>query len=207
MHLSRGAYSHPAPSLQLVAIGRAALADLGEATPERVARLQEVTSLLPTSPLTPVLQAWHTAEDTGRGADWAAMLAASPQLRPVWITMWAHLRAAEAWMREGNHAEAADHITAGREMAEKLGAAWFITRYAKLAATLAQATQERPGGLTTRELQVVRLVAKGLSNGQIAAQLVVSTKTVSVHVSNILAKLGVASRTEAAAWAQTTGLV
>jgi len=54
-------------------------------------------------------------------------------------------------------------------------------------------------GLTRRELDVLRLVADGLSNGQIGARLYISTKTVSVHVSNILAKLGVSSRTEAAA--------
>jgi DNA-binding CsgD family transcriptional regulator len=54
-------------------------------------------------------------------------------------------------------------------------------------------------GLTRRELDVLRLVAEGLSNGQIGARLYISTKTVSVHVSNILAKLGVSSRTEAAA--------
>jgi len=54
-------------------------------------------------------------------------------------------------------------------------------------------------GLTPRELDVLRLVAEGLSNGQIGGRLFISTKTVSVHVSNILAKLGVASRTEAAA--------
>jgi DNA-binding NarL/FixJ family response regulator len=53
--------------------------------------------------------------------------------------------------------------------------------------------------LTRRELDVLRLVADGLSNGQIGARLYISTKTVSVHVSNILAKLGVSSRTEAAA--------
>lgn len=54
-------------------------------------------------------------------------------------------------------------------------------------------------GLTPRELDVFRLVAEGLSNGQVGARLYISTKTVSVHVSNILAKLGVSSRTEAAA--------
>ena len=46
---------------------------------------------------------------------------------------------------------------------------------------------------------MLRLVADGLSNGQIGTRLYISTKTVSVHVSNILAKLGVSSRTEAAA--------
>jgi DNA-binding CsgD family transcriptional regulator/tetratricopeptide (TPR) repeat protein len=56
-----------------------------------------------------------------------------------------------------------------------------------------------PLGLTPREFDVLRLVAEGLSNGQIGERLFISTKTASVHVSNILAKLGVRSRGEAAA--------
>ena len=51
--------------------------------------------------------------------------------------------------------------------------------------------------LTAREQQVLELVAEGLSNGQIAERLYISRKTVSVHVSAILRKLGAASRTEA----------
>ena len=56
-------------------------------------------------------------------------------------------------------------------------------------------------GLTPREVEVLRLVAAGLSNAAIAAQLFISAKTVSVHVSNILAKLGTATRGEASALA------
>ncbi|MGH3396965.1 MAG: response regulator transcription factor, partial [Streptosporangiaceae bacterium] len=52
-----------------------------------------------------------------------------------------------------------------------------------------------------REFEVLRLVAAGMSNGAIAAELFISAKTVSVHVSNILGKLGAASRGEAAALA------
>jgi DNA-binding NarL/FixJ family response regulator len=48
---------------------------------------------------------------------------------------------------------------------------------------------------------VAALLAEGLTNGQIAQRLYISTKTASVHVSNILAKLGMASRAEVAAWA------
>ena len=61
-------------------------------------------------------------------------------------------------------------------------------------------------GLTSRELEVLRLVADGRSNGQIAEELFISRKTASVHVSNILAKLGVTSRVEAAALAHRRGL-
>ncbi|WTY93324.1 LuxR C-terminal-related transcriptional regulator [Sphaerisporangium sp. NBC_01403] len=55
--------------------------------------------------------------------------------------------------------------------------------------------------LTAREHEVLRLVTTGRSNREIAAELFISAKTVSVHVSNILAKLGVASRGEASATA------
>ncbi|MCA1220099.1 helix-turn-helix transcriptional regulator, partial [Streptomyces sp. 8L] len=61
-------------------------------------------------------------------------------------------------------------------------------------------------GLTPRERDVLRLVAEGLSNRGIAEKLYISPKTASVHVSNILAKLGVSGRTEAAATAHRLGL-
>jgi ATP/maltotriose-dependent transcriptional regulator MalT len=62
-------------------------------------------------------------------------------------------------------------------------------------------------GLTARECEVLRLVADGRSNSEIAAQLFISRKTASVHVSNILAKLGVATRVQAAAVAHRRGLM
>ncbi len=61
-------------------------------------------------------------------------------------------------------------------------------------------------GLTGRELEVLRLLAAGQSNKEIGAELFIATKTASVHVSNILSKLGAASRTEAAAIAHGEGL-
>ena len=62
-------------------------------------------------------------------------------------------------------------------------------------------------GLTPRELQVVRLVARGFTNRQIAATLFISAKTAGAHVSNILAKLGVERRAEAAAVAERLHLL
>jgi len=60
--------------------------------------------------------------------------------------------------------------------------------------------------LTPRELDVLRLVARGRTNREIAAELVISAKTVSVHVSNVLAKLGVSNRNAAALKARDSGL-
>lgn len=64
-----------------------------------------------------------------------------------------------------------------------------------------------PEELTPRELEVLDLLARGLSNKEIAAELVIGEKTVKTHVSNILGKLGVLSRTQAAVYAVQTGLV
>ncbi len=61
--------------------------------------------------------------------------------------------------------------------------------------------------LTTREIEVLRMIAQGLSNQRIADQLVLSEKTVKTHVSSILMKLNVGDRTQAAAIAWRTGLV
>jgi DNA-binding CsgD family transcriptional regulator len=63
-----------------------------------------------------------------------------------------------------------------------------------------------PAALTPREREVAALLAEGLSNGEVARRLYISTKTASVHVSNILGKLGMASRAEVAAWAVRAGL-
>jgi NarL family two-component system response regulator LiaR len=61
--------------------------------------------------------------------------------------------------------------------------------------------------LTEREQEVLRLIAQGLSNGEIAAQLTISEKTVKAHVSNVLGKLHLADRTQAAVFAWREGFV
>jgi DNA-binding CsgD family transcriptional regulator len=63
-----------------------------------------------------------------------------------------------------------------------------------------------PDALTPREREVTRLLAEGLTNSQLAERLYISPRTAAVHVSNILAKLGMTSRTEVAAWAVRSGL-
>jgi DNA-binding NarL/FixJ family response regulator len=62
-------------------------------------------------------------------------------------------------------------------------------------------------GLTRRELEILRLVADGSSNGQLAKKLWVTEQTVKFHLSNIYRKLDVANRTEASRWAQLNGLL
>lgn len=66
---------------------------------------------------------------------------------------------------------------------------------------------DSPESLTDREIEILRLVATGLSNKEIAQELVIGEKTVKTHVSNILAKLNIRSRTQAALYAASIGLV
>ena len=67
-------------------------------------------------------------------------------------------------------------------------------------------TRDNPAGLTTREMDVLRLLARGLRNSDIAADLVVSPKTVDHHVSAVLRKLGVNDRQSAARSAAALGI-
>jgi DNA-binding CsgD family transcriptional regulator len=132
-----------------------------------------------------------------------------------------------AWEAVGQPYEAAVALThaarialaerAGRQAAARLRRAAPIAQRLGAAPLAAQITDltRRAGcdgsagdpGLTSRELEVLRLVAAGQSNREIAAALVISPKTASVHVSNILAKLGAATRTEAAVKAHELGLL
>ena len=69
------------------------------------------------------------------------------------------------------------------------------------------ASRETPGGLTRRELEILKLVADGHSNAALARMLWVTEQTVKFHLSNIYRKLDVANRTEASRWAQINGLL
>ncbi len=97
-----------------------------------------------------------------------------------------------------------------REVAHRLGAQPLLERLRAQgsAATRADGSASgTPGTLTAREAEILALVAEGRSNGEIGRQLFISAKTVSVHVSNILGKLGASGRTEAAAIARRRGLL
>lgn len=120
-----------------------------------------------------------------------------------------HLSLAEQEAVHGDRAAARTHLAAGRAVAERLEAAPLLARADALAARWAIGPRERrtDGVLTEREVEVLRLVAEGMTNGQIGVKLNMSPKTASVHVSHILAKLGAANRTEAAATARRQGLL
>jgi DNA-binding NarL/FixJ family response regulator len=110
-------------------------------------------------------------------------------------------------LRELGDGEAADlEFEAARECFERLGAAPDLTRVGALAGRRT-AVAPRPGGLTDREVEVVRLVAAGHTNRTIAGRLCLSEKTVARHLANIYAKLDVPSRAAATAYAYDHGLV
>ena len=135
-------------------------------------------------------------------------------------TAYARFREAEAHLAARERPAAAAAARAGYELAVRLGAAPLraeIERLARLGrldlgdeavATTAPALVDPAAsfGFTARESEVLQLVAGGWSNQQIADALFISRKTASVHVSNILGKLGVDSRVEAAAVAHRIGL-
>ncbi|NUW41215.1 helix-turn-helix transcriptional regulator [Nonomuraea rhodomycinica] len=134
----------------------------------------------------------------------------------VYETARARWRLAEALLAAGDRDAAQTEWALAHEAATTLGAAPLSRALADFGkrARLTAANGARPaapesfnGGLTARELEVLALVAEGLTNREIAERLFIAQKTVSVHVSNILGKLDVSTRTQAAATARTHGLL
>ncbi len=132
----------------------------------------------------------------------------------------AALRQAEALAAAGRRDDAAEVVSEALATAERLDAGWLRSELEGLAArarlpvacaagvepeAAAEAALD-PFGLTNRERQVLALVARGATNREIGAELFMAEKTASVHVSRILSKLDVRSRTEAAAVAHRLGL-
>src|SRR5439155_1475582 len=105
----------------------------------------------------------------------------------------------------GETREAAEQAALAAEVARALGAAPLLAEVG--GAAVSARAQTSPDALTGREREVLALLVEGRTNRQIGRQLYISEKTASVHVSNILAKLQVGSRTEAAAVARRDGLL
>jgi DNA-binding CsgD family transcriptional regulator/tetratricopeptide (TPR) repeat protein len=158
-------------------------------------------------PTTPVWSALFAAE-LGEGP-WQAVAEADG---PAHLRPYALLRDGEGLLAAGERAAARERLAAAAAAAATVGCGLVTARVRALDpdAGLAAPARHRPGtgldGLTSRERQVLDLVAEGLTNGQIADRLFISRKTASVHVSAILRKLGVASRTEAAVRARSGAL-
>ena len=152
------------------------------------------------------------AEDEAAGllAVWDQAAAAWADLREPYPLGETLLHAAEAALACGDRDVATERLQRAVPLAAGLAARPLSEQIAILArrARIRLAGDDAPAGavpavtelgLTDRELEVLRLVAAGRSNREIAAELFISPKTASVHVSNILGKLNVASRGEAAA--------
>jgi DNA-binding NarL/FixJ family response regulator len=121
-------------------------------------------------------------------------------------------RLAEALLSAGEREQATDAARTAHQTAVRLGAVPLqgaleaLARRGRLDLGVGLPAERTLAGLTPREVEVLRLLVEGRSNRQIAEQLFISGKTASVHVTNILAKLGVHSRLEAAATARRLGL-
>ena len=124
-------------------------------------------------------------------------IAAWQQLDAPYGAARAGVLAAEAARRLNDEGTARAELAAAQAIFERLGAR----------PDLAKLRAEPKEGLTARELQVLRLVAQGLTNKAIAEKLFISEKTVARHVANIFMKLGISSRAAAAAYAFQHSLV
>jgi DNA-binding CsgD family transcriptional regulator/tetratricopeptide (TPR) repeat protein len=154
---------------------------------------------------------------------WAAAAEAWEALERPYPALQARWHEAEALVAGGDREAAAPIAVAALAGAERLGATWLAAELESLAArarlrlsgsngagrddaATARDEDDDPFGLTPRERQVLALVAAGATNREIGRQLYMAEKTASVHVSRILVKLDVRSRTEAAGVAHRLGL-
>jgi ATP/maltotriose-dependent transcriptional regulator MalT len=151
-------------------------------------------------------------------ARWGEAAAAWAELRYRFPQAYARWRQAELELTQGSRASAAAVLAEAWHTAASLPAQQLRQEIEALAARarITLPSPQRPVadgpepdtglGLTSRELDVLRLLAAGRTNRQIGAELFISPRTAGVHVSHILAKLGLASRGEAAAAAHGLGL-
>ncbi|MFK4069315.1 AAA family ATPase [Streptomyces sp. NPDC029674] len=221
-----GTYKYGWPLLLAAATMEADARGLPAAEPGRpaaLARIRAVTKSLATpTPLSLAHDEWTRtellrAEGRDRPAHWTTVVTALEPLDRPYDLAQARLRLAESLLASDttDRDRAAQLLRQAKEVADRLGARPLsdsitgLAQRARLSLNPAEAvrTPAAPAhpaealGLTSRERDVLRLVAAGRSNRQIAEELFISPKTASVHVSNILAKLSVTGRGEAAALA------
>lgn len=154
----------------------------------------------PTHPL------WSAVFEAQLGTGPWTAVADLPGPGPVHLRPYALYREGARLLDAGDRAGARTALGSAVAEAEKIGAGLVVRRAQTLidraglaeGSGAAEVSGSGPDTLTPREQQVLALVAEGLTNGQIAERLFISAKTASVHVSAILRKLGVATRTEAA---------
>ena len=153
---------------------------------------------------------WCRARGKNTPAAWRAVVDAfGPGF--VYESARARWRLAEALAEKGLREQAEHEWKLAMDTVERLGAVPLLTALADLARGARLGPRPAPyppsvlAALTRREREVLLLLAEGRSNREIAATLFIAPKTASVHVSNILGKLGASSRTEAAAIAHREG--
>jgi DNA-binding CsgD family transcriptional regulator/tetratricopeptide (TPR) repeat protein len=146
-------------------------------------------------------------EESDLVAAWQRTVAAFEEMGQPYETARSQARLAGVLRAGGRTAEARALTDAARRVATALRATPLLALLGRGAGPSRARETREDSALTARETEILGLVAQGRSNGEIARQLFISTKTVSVHVSHILAKLGAAGRTEAAAIARRDGLL
>jgi len=143
-------------------------------------------------------------------AAWETSVAAFARFGHVFETARSQARLAAVLRAVGrNSGQVAELVAVARATANRLGARPLLVEIQALGSSTVPTQREsgnQPEALTAREHEVLSLIANGRSNREIGLQLYISPKTVSVHVSNILAKLGASSRTEAVALARRRGV-
>jgi len=120
----------------------------------------------------------------------------------TWEAQWARLDLASALLRSNRYYDAARLLAEVRATAQRMESTPLLVRAAELERLARGRGSEHEAWhpLTVREFEVARQIASGMTNGEIAAALFVSPKTVSAHVEHILAKLGASRRAEIATW-------
>lgn len=172
-------------------------------------RLPEIAALAARLPAETPVAAAHRAAVTalaGGPPAWDTAIGAWERLEQPYPLARSLFDAACADLAAGDRASAAARLDRAAAIADRLGAAPLARRVSERARRAGLAGPSG-GPLTAREAEVMRLLARGRTNREIAEELVISPKTASVHVSHILAKLGVSTRGEAAAAARDRGLV